>query len=128
MNKHNGQILLPALVGLPLEGGDLEHGISGGANANPLDVNTHELLNPPDVVLGVHGEVFELAHPGNVLLPSWQRLVDDLDLAEHGQISGHALQDLAVVAVVDSDLDLLEGVEDIELGQVDAGKIKTRDK
>ena len=122
-----------AIKVLPLERGDLEHRVSGRPDTDPLNIHTHELFDPPDVVPGVDGKVFELAHLADVLLPTWQSLVDHLDGCEGVEVSWHAVQDLAVNAVVNSNLDLLEGVQDVELGEVDpaqfvGGKSNIEDK
>lgn len=100
-----------------------DHVITRRSNANPLDLDANELLNVLDVLPCLAGQVVVALRAGGGLLPSGQGLVVDLDLGQHIGIRGEAVELLAVVRVGSCDLELVEVVEDIELGEVERGVV-----
>lgn len=98
-----------------------KHMRSAGANTNPLHRAVQELLNEGDVLLGVLGQLGVFGDLGSVRLPAGQSLVDALDLFQHVQVLGEGLQHLTVVLVANGNLELLQLVQNIQLGDIQAG-------
>lgn len=94
---------------------------SAGANTNPLDRGVQELLNEGNVLLGVLGQIGVLGDLGGVRLPAGESLVDTLDLFQHVQVLGERLQQLALVLVANGNLELLQLVQNVQLGDVQTG-------
>lgn len=95
--------------------------VAFGADRNVLDGGTHKLGEPLAVDLGILGKIFPLPCIGGVAHPPVILFVDRLGDLLLGCL-GKVLDDLPVDLVGDTDLQLLEAVQDVELGKGDAGK------
>jgi len=85
------------------------------------DRHLNKLLNTLEVVLGLSGELVEAGDLGDVAVPARHGLVHDLHLGELVQHRGHvAIREANTIdLVVGTNLDFLEGGENVELGDVD---------
>ncbi|KAI3478079.1 hypothetical protein L1887_60010 [Cichorium endivia] len=90
------------------------------ADADPLDLDAEELLEELDVGAAVLRQLLPRLGLGDVLLPAGQRLVLHLHLGQHLEVRREARQLLAVHNVAHRHLELLELVQHVELGQVEA--------
>lgn len=100
--------------------------VASRARADPLHGNTAEaLLDELDVLFRVLGEVLVLGGAHGVALPAGEGGVLDSDRVENvgvGRVRG--IETGAVGEdVSDADLDLVEVVQDIELGQIEGGVV-----
>jgi len=91
-----------------------------------LDRNTTEtLLNELNVGLRIRRQIFILHRAHGVALPAWQSDVLDLDLLELLRASRERVVNARAIRqdVCNADFDLIEVVEDVELGQVQRGVV-----
>jgi len=95
------------------------HVLLAGTSADVLDVHAGELLDVLDVLARVLGEILPLLEAHGVGLPAGQGVVLDGHVVQHGEVGGEAGDLLAVVLVRGGDLDLVEVVQNVELGEVD---------
>ena len=95
--------------------------MSGRPNTDPLDLDAEVLFNKLDILLAVDGQLLKRRALGDIRLPAWEGRVLDLDLGQQVQIGGEVIEVLAIERVLCADLDFLEPVENIELGQVERG-------
>src|SRR5690606_13611548 len=77
---------------------------------------------PVDVVAGPWRQVFERAGLAGRALPARHRLEDRGHLLEQGEILGEFVEDDVAYTVTGDDLDLREGVQDVELGERECGQ------
>lgn len=96
-----------------------DHVLLAGTSADVLNVHAGELLNVLDVLARVLRQLLPLLQTHSVGLPTGQGHVLDVHGVEHGQVGGETGNLLSVVLVRHGDLDLLEVVENVQLGQVD---------
>lgn len=92
-------------------------------NTNPLNLDTHELLNILNVLPGLARKVIVALRAGSRLLPAGQGHVIDLNLGQHVGVGREALEQLTIEGVGYGDLELVKVVEDVKLGQVDGGVV-----
>ena len=64
----------------------LDHALPPGADADPLNGDTEEVLDELHVLLAVHGERVERGRGGDACLPARKRHVLDLDLVEDTKV------------------------------------------
>lgn len=99
------------------------HLVTTRAHTNPGNWGLEELLDPVEVSLGLRRELLEGPSIRNALLPAGEGLVDRLDVVESVNRAGHETvrKNLAgaLALVRNTDLDLLELVKAVELGNVD---------
>lgn len=111
-----------------------DHGVSGWTSTDPLNPDTAELLYPLDVVAGSLWKLAVGLDTSSFGLPTWHGLVHWLDLGKLVDSGWERWQSLAVDLVGGTDLQLLEVVEDIKLGQVegsvvvDGGRVLEKDQ
>ena len=98
-----------------------QHGLIGWPCSHPGDGHSSVLLNEPNVVHCLLGEVLWLGDLTYVFLPSGQGLVLHFNLLKLFQVSRQTVNFAAVEFIANTHLNGLEGVEDIELGQVPRG-------
>jgi hypothetical protein len=96
-----------------------DHVLLAGTSADVLDVHAAELLNVLDVLARILRQLLPLLQTHRVGLPAGQGHVLDVHGVEYGQVGGETGNLLSVVLVRHGDLDLLEVVENVQLGQVD---------
>jgi hypothetical protein len=100
-----------------------DHVITRRSNANPLDGNANELLDELNVLPSLAGQVVVALRAGGRLLPPRHGLVVNLYLGQHIGVRGETIELLALVRVCSCNLELLEVVEDVELGEVEGGVV-----
>jgi len=102
------------------------HVIPRRTSTDVLDGNTAEtLLNELNVGLRVRRQVLILHRTHGVALPARQSDILNLDLLEFLRASGERVVNARAIGqdVRDTDLDLVEVVKDVELGQVQRGVV-----
>lgn len=102
------------------------HVISRGPHTNPLHVDVDKLLNVLDVLFCVLRQSVPRLHACGRRLPARQRLIVYRDLAENVRVSGEILQCLPVVGIACGDLELVEVIQDVQLGEVDGRVVVAR--
>lgn len=99
----------------------VNHRLAIRTRADPLDLDADILLDELNVLARGLRQVVVRLGVGGGLLPAGQLFVDDLDSLEQLETGWERLELLARlrVLVADGDLDVLESIENVELGQVD---------
>ncbi len=92
-----------------------------GAHRNELDAHAHELAQAAQIEARGLGQVVPGADVAGGLVPARPRLVHRFALTVDRGIR-HVRENAVAPAVADADLDLLEGVEHVELGDREAGE------
>lgn len=97
------------------------HVIPGGAGADPCHAYAAELLDELDVGTRLRRQLAVGLDVRRRRLPALEFAVDDLAFLEQREVRGEVLDLLAVRGLVgDCDLERREGIEDVELRQVEA--------
>lgn len=98
----------------------LNHSFTVGAGANPLDLDSDEILDIIEVISCLLGEIVVGLRVSGRLVPSGHLVVDNLSAVEDVEICRVCSQLLAGLGILvrNGDLDRLEGVENIKLGEV----------
>lgn len=99
----------------------LDSRMPGRANTDPLDLDAEVLFDKLYILLAVDGQLLKRGAFGDIAFPTLERRVLDLDLGQQVQIGGEVVEVLAVERVLCSDLDFLEPIENVELGEVEGG-------
>jgi hypothetical protein len=123
----------------------LDSRVTSGSDTDPFYLDVEEVFDVPDVFLTVFGQRLECRAFRNIRLPTGESDVFHLDLGEEVEIgyedvvrvqfsyhdhfidllseklTWESLNLLSIKLVLGSDLDLLEPVKHIELGQVQRG-------
>jgi hypothetical protein len=99
----------------------LDGGMPGRSDPDPLDLDVQVILDELDIGLTVGGEGFKGGAFRNIRFPTWESLVLDFDLCEQVEIGRESFNLFTLEGVLGGDLDLLESIEDVELGQVQRG-------
>jgi hypothetical protein len=94
-----------------------------GPDSNPLDLDTHKLLNKLNILPRISRQIIPSPAPRGRLLPAGESLVHGLGLGQGFRVGGEAVERLAIDGVGGSDLELGEGVQDVELCQVERGVV-----
>ena len=98
----------------------MDHGLASRSNTDPLNLDAEEALDELDVLPTRFRQLLKGSCLGNVALPAGEGLVLHLHLGQHLKVGREAGKLLAVDEVADADLDLLQVVEYVELGDVEA--------
>src|SRR5467141_2954346 len=88
-----------------------------GAGGKQSDWATHQFLDPTDVFDGLRRQVRPGAGIGGRLLPAFDSLVDRLNSGLRTLAGRQMVDFLAVQGVAGADLDRIEAIENVELGQ-----------
>src|SRR6267378_3379951 len=88
-----------------------------GAGGKQSDWATHQFLDPTDVFDGLRRQVRPGAGIGGRLLPAFDSLVDRLNSGLRALAGRQMVDFLAVQGIAGADLDRIEAIENVELGQ-----------
>ena len=97
------------------------HRISFRTDSDPAEGNSEQLLRLLDVVLCVDRQIFKLADLGDGGLPAWHRDVLHLDTLVLIYVGGVVVHHDSILDVVDTNLDLVKVIKNINLGQSQGG-------
>src|SRR5581483_8833380 len=94
---------------------------------NDCDLRARHFLHPLEVGLGVLRQLVEAAHAEGGLAPAGQALVHRLDAGQAFGADGRGIHGHAVDLVAGADAHRLHAVEDVELGDAQAGDAVVED-
>lgn len=100
-----------------------DHVITRRSNTNPLNLDTDELLDVLNVLPCLTGQVVVALGTSGRLLPPLHGVVFDLNLSQNINVRRETVKLLTLVRVGGGNLQLVEVVEDVKLGEVERGVV-----
>ena len=92
------------------------------ADADHVDGHADLFFNEGQIGLRSGREIVPVGRTGEIRLPAREFLIDRGGPVKHRLVVGHPLVTFAIVVVGHTDLQCVQGIEDVELGDGQLGK------